>query len=58
MLSGCGSTAEDLTIYSAPFSCLAIETATELPSLALLRGDTLSVREARGMRAPSGAVIP
>ena len=57
MLSGCGSTAEDLTIYSAPFSCLAIETATELPSLALLRGDTLSVREARGMRAPSRAVF-
>lgn len=56
-LSGCGSTAEDVTIYSAPFSCLAIETATEFPSLALLRGDTLSVREARGMRAPSRAVF-
>jgi tRNA threonylcarbamoyladenosine biosynthesis protein TsaB len=46
-----------LTISSAPFSCLAIETATDLPSLALLRDGRLVVREARGMRAPSSAVF-
>jgi tRNA threonylcarbamoyladenosine biosynthesis protein TsaB len=56
-LSSFGSTAEDLTINSAPFSCLAIETATDLPSIALLRGATLAVRQARGMRAPSSAVF-
>ncbi len=48
---------EDLTISSASFSCLAIETATDLPSLALLRDGRLAVREARGMRAPSSAVF-
>ena len=56
-VSSPGSNAEDLTISSAPFSCLAIETATELPSVALLRGDALAVRQARGMRAPSSAVF-
>jgi len=49
--------AEDLTIPSPPFSCLAIETATELPSLALLRGNLLSVREAPGLRTPSRKVF-
>ncbi|MEO8443618.1 MAG: tRNA (adenosine(37)-N6)-threonylcarbamoyltransferase complex dimerization subunit type 1 TsaB [Gammaproteobacteria bacterium] len=48
---------EDQTIVSRPFSCLAIETATELPGLALLRGDRLALREARGLRAPSRAVF-
>ena len=56
-MPGPGSTAEDLTISSVPFSCLAIETATELPSVALLRAGTLTVRQARGMRAPSSAVF-
>jgi len=53
----CRLATEDLTISSAPFACLAIETATELPSLALLRGDSLAVREARGLRAPSRDVF-
>jgi tRNA threonylcarbamoyladenosine biosynthesis protein TsaB len=46
-----------LTISSATFTCLAIETATDLPSLALLRGDALTVRESRGLRAPSRSVF-
>jgi len=49
--------AEDLTISSAPFTCLAIETATDLPSLALLHGNSLTVRESRGLRAPSRSVF-
>ncbi len=48
---------EDLTIPSAPFTCLAIETATDLPSLALLCGDSVIVRESRGLRAPSRSVF-
>lgn len=50
-------TAEDLTIPSAPFTCLAIETATDLPSVAFLRGDLVAVRESRGLRAPSRNVF-
>ena len=46
-----------MTIPSAPFTCLAIETATDLPSLALLRGESLTVRESRGLRAPSRGVF-
>ncbi|MBL8201904.1 MAG: tRNA (adenosine(37)-N6)-threonylcarbamoyltransferase complex dimerization subunit type 1 TsaB [Chromatiales bacterium] len=46
-----------MTIPSAPFTCLAIETATDLPSLAVLRGDSLAVRESRGLRAPSRRVF-
>jgi tRNA threonylcarbamoyladenosine biosynthesis protein TsaB len=42
---------------SAPFACLAIETATDLPSLALLHGDSLVVRESPGLRAPSRSVF-
>lgn len=53
----CRFAAEDLTIPTAPFTCLAIETATDLPSLALLRGDSLTVRESRGLRAPSRSVF-
>lgn len=49
--------AEDLTIPTTPFTCLAIETATDLPSLALLRGESLTVRESRGLRAPSRGVF-
>ena len=49
--------AEDLTIHSARFTCLAIETATELPSLALLHGGQVAVRESHGMRAPSRGVF-
>lgn len=46
-----------MTISATRFSCLAIETATELASIALLRGDMLAVRQARGMRSPSRAVF-
>ena len=46
-----------MTIRSASFTCLAIETATELPSLALLHGEQLAVREARGMQSPSRGVF-
>jgi tRNA threonylcarbamoyladenosine biosynthesis protein TsaB len=51
------SDAEGWIIESAPFCCLAIETATELPGLALLRGEDLALREARGLRAPSREVF-
>ena len=43
----------DLTISSAPFTCLAIETATDQASVALLVGGRALVRESRGLRAPS-----
>ncbi|MEO7386417.1 MAG: tRNA (adenosine(37)-N6)-threonylcarbamoyltransferase complex dimerization subunit type 1 TsaB [Gammaproteobacteria bacterium] len=46
-----------MTISSNPFTCLAIETATELPSLALLRGDALTLRVCPGLRAPSRNVF-
>lgn len=46
-----------MTITRVPFTCLAIETATDLPSIALLRGDSLVVRESRGLRAPSRGVF-
>jgi tRNA threonylcarbamoyladenosine biosynthesis protein TsaB len=46
-----------LTIYSPPFSCLAIETASELPSIALLRAGVITVREVRGLQAPSRSVF-
>ncbi|MDH5254715.1 MAG: tRNA (adenosine(37)-N6)-threonylcarbamoyltransferase complex dimerization subunit type 1 TsaB [Gammaproteobacteria bacterium] len=46
-----------MTIPSAPFNCLAIETATDMPSLALLHGDSVTVRESRGLRAPSRSVF-
>lgn len=49
--------AEDVTIYSPPFSCLAIETACELPSVALLRAGVMTVREVPGLRAPSRSVF-
>ncbi len=55
--AGHASRIEDLTISPAPFSCLAIETATDLPSVALLRDGRLAVREVRGMRAPSSTVF-
>lgn len=53
----CRFAIEDLTITSVHFSCLAIETATDLPSLALLHGDSLTLRESRGLRAPSRHVF-
>ena len=46
-----------MTIHSTSFTCLAIETATELPSLALLHGEQFAVREARGLKAPSRGVF-
>lgn len=46
-----------MTISSVPFTCLAIETATDLPSVALLRDGTVTVRESRGLRAPSRSVF-
>lgn len=55
--SRCRFPTEDLTIPSAPFTCLAVETATDLPSLALLRNGALTVRESRGLRAPSRSVF-
>lgn len=51
------STAEDLTISRRPFTCLAIETATDLPGVALVRGGVVSQREAHGLRAPSRHVF-
>jgi tRNA threonylcarbamoyladenosine biosynthesis protein TsaB len=45
-----------MTIHSPPFSCLAIETASELPSIALLRAGVMAVREVRGLRTPSRSV--
>jgi tRNA threonylcarbamoyladenosine biosynthesis protein TsaB len=55
--AGCRVTTGDLTIPSANFTCLAIETATELPSLALVRAGVVSVRECPGLRAPSREVF-
>lgn len=54
---GCRFATEDSTIPSTPFTCLAVETATDLPSLALLRNGSLTVRESRGLRAPSRSVF-
>ena len=51
------SAAEDVPINSPPFSCLAVETASELPSVALLRAGVMTVREVRGLRAPSRSVF-
>lgn len=53
----CRFATEDLTILSASFTCLAVETATDLPSIALLRNDALTVRESPGVRAPSRSVF-
>ncbi|MDP2324385.1 MAG: tRNA (adenosine(37)-N6)-threonylcarbamoyltransferase complex dimerization subunit type 1 TsaB [Gammaproteobacteria bacterium] len=44
-------------IHSPPFSCLAIETASERPGIALLRAGAITVREVRGLRAPSRSVF-
>jgi tRNA threonylcarbamoyladenosine biosynthesis protein TsaB len=38
------------------FCCLAVETATEFPSLALLRGSQVAVRAAEGLQTPSRAI--
>jgi tRNA threonylcarbamoyladenosine biosynthesis protein TsaB len=46
-----------LTIPADHFTCLAVETATEHPGLALLRGGQIYCREAAGLRAPSRAVF-
>lgn len=51
------SAAEDVPIISPPFSCLAIETASDLPSVAVLRAGVMMVREVRGLRAPSRSVF-
>lgn len=42
-----------MTISPRPFTCLAIETATDLPGVALVRGGVVTRREAQGLRAPS-----
>lgn len=47
---------EDFTIRPPPFSCLAIETASALPSVALLRAGEMRVREVPGLRSPSRSV--
>lgn len=47
---------EGVKISTPPFSCLAIETATELPSVALLTGGQLALRETRGLQSPSRGV--
>lgn len=46
-----------MTIPSATFTCLAIETATDLPSVALVRDGVVTRREAPGLRAPSRSVF-
>jgi tRNA threonylcarbamoyladenosine biosynthesis protein TsaB len=38
------------------FCCLAVETATDFPSLALVRGSQLAVRAAEGLQTPSRAI--
>ena len=38
------------------FCCLAVETATDFPSLALLRGSKIAVRAAEGLQTPSRAI--
>ena len=48
---------EDLTISPDSFTCLAVETATELPGVALIRGDAAHVRQAPGLRTPSRSVF-
>ena len=55
--AACRFAVEDLTISSLPFACLAIETATDFPSIALLRGSALTVRECHGLRTPSRQVF-
>ncbi len=51
------SATEDVTIHTPQFSCLAIETACDLPSVALLRAGVMTVREVPGLRAPSRSVF-
>jgi tRNA threonylcarbamoyladenosine biosynthesis protein TsaB len=46
-----------LTIPSAAFTCLAVETATDLPSVALVGRGLVTCREAPGLRAPSRHVF-
>lgn len=38
------------------FSCLAVETATDFPSLALVHGAKMAVRAAEGLQTPSRAI--
>lgn len=38
------------------FCCLAVETATDFPSLALVRGSRVAVRAAEGLQTPSRAI--
>ncbi|MEZ5561428.1 MAG: tRNA (adenosine(37)-N6)-threonylcarbamoyltransferase complex dimerization subunit type 1 TsaB [Gammaproteobacteria bacterium] len=38
------------------FCCLAVETATDFPSLALVRGSQVAVRAAEGLQTPSRAI--
>lgn len=47
---------ERLTVKQADFCCLAVETATDFPSLALVRGSLLAVRAAEGLQTPSRAI--
>ncbi len=41
---------------NANFCCLAVETATDFPSLALVRGAQVAVRGAEGLQAPSRGI--
>jgi tRNA threonylcarbamoyladenosine biosynthesis protein TsaB len=43
-------------VKKADFCCLAVETATDFPSLALVRGAKIAVRAAEGLQTPSRAI--
>jgi tRNA threonylcarbamoyladenosine biosynthesis protein TsaB len=43
-------------VKQADFCCLAVETATDFPSLALVRGSQLAVRAAEGLQTPSRSI--
>ncbi|MEZ5564368.1 MAG: tRNA (adenosine(37)-N6)-threonylcarbamoyltransferase complex dimerization subunit type 1 TsaB [Gammaproteobacteria bacterium] len=51
------SSCRGIAIPSTAFSCLAIETSTSVPSLALKCGDRLAVRAEPGLAAPSRVVF-
>jgi tRNA threonylcarbamoyladenosine biosynthesis protein TsaB len=43
-------------VKHADFCCLAVETATDYPSVALVRGSQLAVRAAEGLQTPSRSI--
>jgi len=43
-------------VKAPDFCCLAVETATDFPSLALVRGAQIAVRAAPGLQTPSRAI--